>query len=285
MENYRFQLLSVKGDIKNQRVLLKFSSDVDEETATDDNIYLMSRTAKAVVPVSIVVERCFIYMNLLKWAAPNEEYSLVVGTGLQNLVGESFESTPPVVFTFKSAITSDVKILYPVNHMGLSDVALKWKEINKDSSGYVGSFYIEIATENAFYNVVYKTTVDNSAEKTNDNVYSIILSELTEDKQYYVRIRAEKDGEYGSWSEVVTFSKKQDTQETIPDVDEDSTGPTIIDYTKPVQQQTTVIEKTPVINYDGELIYDDELPESFEFTSTVELDVSNVKVSVKRKVI
>ena len=285
MENYRFQLLSVKGDIKNQRVILKFSSDVDEETATADNVYLMNRTAKAVVPVNIVVNRCFVYLELLKWAVPKEEYSLVIGSGLQNIVEESFEATPPVVFTFESKITSDVKILYPVNHMDLTEVALKWKEINSDKDAeYVGSFYVEIALENAFYNIVYKTTVDKSTEISADNIYSVILTELTEDKQYYVRIRAEKDGEYGAWSDTVTFSKNKDTQQSIPEVSEDAEGPTIIDYTKPVTQ-TTVIEKTPVMKYSGELIYDDELPTSFEFTSTTELDISNVQVSVKRKVI
>lgn len=285
MENYRFQLLSAKGDIKNQRVILKFSSDVDEETATADNIYLMNRTAKAVVPVNIVVNRCFVYLELLKWAVPKEEYSLVIGSGLQNIVEESFEATPPVVFTFESKITSDVKILYPVNHMDLTEVALKWKEINSDKDAeYVGSFYIEIALENAFYNIVYKTTVDKSTEISADNIYSVILTELTEDKQYYVRIRAEKDGEYGAWSDTITFSKNKDTQQSIPEVSEDAEGPTIIDYTKPVAQ-TTVIEKTPVMKYSGELIYDDELPTSFEFTSTAELDISNVQVSVKRKVI
>ncbi len=285
METYRFQLLSVKGDIKKQSVLLKFSSDVDEETATADNIYLMNRKAKAIVPVNIVVNRCFVYLELLKWAAPNEEYSLVVGSGLQNIVEESFEATPPVVFTFASAVTSDIKILYPVNHMDLTEVALKWKEINTaEEPTYVGSFYIEVALENAFYNIVYKTTIDKSSEMSDDNIYSVVLTELTEDKQYYIRIRAEKDGEYGAWSDIVTFSKNKDTQQTIPDVSEDAEGPIIVDYTKPAPQET-VIEKTPVINYSGELIYDDELPESFEFVSTTELDISNVKVSIKRKVI
>jgi biopolymer transport protein ExbD len=131
-----------------------------------------------------------------EWPQPNIEYIISI-QNLTNVLGDALVSGVRRKIIFVSSITSKVQITYPAFNEVITDLKLKWQETAVDpNQPLVNSYYIEISTEANFYNIVKKTEVQDRTE--------IDLTDVTK-KQYYVRVRAQKDGEYGSWSDVVTF--------------------------------------------------------------------------------
>ena len=84
------------------------------------------------------------------------------------------------------------------------------------------SFYLEVSQEANFYNINYKTLVTNQHE---------IELPVLKAGQYYVRCRAQKDDQYGFWSETITFliDKTPAKPEAIFDSEDDLDEPIFVD--------------------------------------------------------
>lgn len=285
----RFQLLNMETSLKKRSIHLIFSLDIDEDSVVD-NIYLMKISPRAVVPCSLVTDGRSIDVQLQEWPVPNTDYSLVVEPGkILSITGDVLENFLPITLTFKSEVTSDVKILSPSNFDTVDgELSVTWQEIGNQPTQH---YYLEAATDKTFNDLIVHEKIDKSAESNAKNCYSATLPELKEAGQYYLRIRSEDDNGYGSWSDIVTVViPKEKTVVPNPQPEEKPRPelPEIVDYTKMESgtvEPGTVTEKQTLLT-PKQVAINDALPESFEihFANTISMDEHTV-VKVERRTI
>lgn len=190
------RILAVDPNMQQRKVVIELNFDVDAESITDSSIELYGKAERNRVEyVSEIIGKTIV-LTLTSWPIPNFEYVIAI-QNLKNVMGEELASGMRRKLIFKSSICSTVQILYPAYGEVITDLKASWKEVLADKTHeIVGSFLIEVSKENTFY------TLERHSEVTGS--HEINLQDLP-DGQYYLRVRAQKDGELGTWSEVVTF--------------------------------------------------------------------------------
>ena len=296
MAEFIFCVQAITPDLYNQCVDIRLSAEPDEDTVNEGNIFLMhtgDNNDKSIAPFDIEIDDRIIRLHLREWAVPNDRYVLIVQKGIKNLMGDmELETSILREVFFRSDVTSDVLILSPADYEEISGALnVKWEETARKLSDLVGSFYLEVARENAFYNVVCSTFISRTAaKKDKKGIYSIPLKEIADPGQYFVRVRSErkKNGDYGKWSNVATFVIKS-TEEPVPsspkgietesqssqneEKKNDPEGPEIIDFSS---------EPT---DYNDLLKYEktyDEIPNGFSITFPGEIDITDAVITVER---
>lgn len=216
-----FRILAIEADIKKKSITIECNFDIDPETLSE--IELLDRNTRNTVGLRSEVKGKVISLVLTDWPSPNSEYIISIQK-LKTVLGDELASGIRRKIIFKSSICSTVKVTYPAYDEVITDLKAAWIESVPDASlSKVDSFYVEISTEIGFHNIRKKLEIVGRSE--------LDLTELP-DGQYYIRVRAQKDGEYGTWSEVVTFVvgdspakpgpifDPQDPSDEQPDIDD-----------------------------------------------------------------
>lgn len=284
MAEYVAQLLSAVSDLKKKSIELLFSLDVDEDTVTGDTIYLLHHKTQAMIPLSYEVDEKKIIVTVKNDIRPNEKYFLSITNELKTITGDSFEPVKGLTVTFNGDVVSDVEIVSPKDFEVIEgDVFIKWHESGEKLEHM---YELEIASDNAFGDVVYHTTVPSTNE-----IAQYKVPAFKEYGQYYVRIRAVSSEDNGSWSRVATFTfKDPDTDKKVPNPQPEP-EPTIVDHvSEPKKEEPEEIPDPtlPVLpKYTGEsfIKYDEETPTVFTLDFDQAIDVTDAVVTVKRKAI
>jgi hypothetical protein len=258
-----FNVLSISTSLLEKKVSIEFSLDVNEDTVTLDSLVLVEKATSTIVNTRILVDRNVVQLELVDWPIPNTEYLIKVQKGIASIVDDELPDSLQRNVIFESEITSVVEVLSPADYQELTELSVSWKETQiRTSENLVHSYYLEIATENAFYNVLRKTEVHNAD--------SITLAGLP-NGQYYLRIRVQKDGQYGQWSDIVTFvvNGESSTPGPVYDDGEEDDGP--------IFEDELVVLSVPV---------NGETPKSFLIEFDEELDVDSIQdiVIIRRSI-
>lgn len=281
----RFQLLSIKPSLKDKLIHLTFSLDVDEESVVD-NIYLMQEKPRKIVPCKILVDGRIIDVKLNDWPVPNIQYSLVIEPGkILSITEDKLEHLLPAHVEFKSEVTSEIKIVSPSNFEEITDeLKVRWKEIGVNPTL---RYYIEISTENTFYNIVFNTVIDKTIQPCAENEYTVKLPSIKTPGQYFIRIRAENEHEYGRWSKIVSVvlpKEKPIVPNPQPEDKEKPKGPEILDLTKETEKETpSLLEKPSIVKTEKHVVYEDDLPSSLDISFTVPVSIEEVAVRIERR--
>ena len=283
---HKFQLLSVKPSMKDKKIQLVFSLDIDEDSVTD-NIYLMQEKPRIHIPCDITVNKRTVTLALTQWPTPNVTYSLIIEPGkILSITEDKLIDFLPIKVEFKSEILTDVKILSPKNFEEVTDtLTITWQEIGPSPTR---KYYVEVATENIFENLIEVAVVDKAITPDADNKYSVTFKALKKEGQYYVRVRPQNDKTYGRWSETVTFvlpKVKTTVPNPQPEEKEKPKRPEIIDLTKPSTPPQKVPEEKPsIIKTPKLVVYDEYTPKEFkiEFSEEVQVDEETTKVKIER---
>lgn len=258
-----FSVLRISTNLMEKKVFIEFSLDVNRDTATLDTLVLADKATSKLIDTRIHVNRNIVELELANWPIPNTEYMIKVQKGITSIVDDELPDSLQRNVVFKSEITSVVEVQSPADHEEIDELFISWKETQvRPSENLVRSYYLEIATNNVFYDIVKKTEVHDKD--------SITLSSLP-DGQYYLRVRAQKDGQYGRWSDVVTFIVNRENKEPghIDDAIEDDDGPVFEEELK-----------TITIPVNG------ETPESFLLEFDEEIDPDSIQdiIVIRRSV-
>lgn len=223
-----FRILAIDADIKKKSVTIECNFDVDPESIAE--IGLLDKLSRNDVDFRSEVKGKVVSLVLTDWPSPNSEYVISIQK-LKTMFGDELASGVRRKIIFKSSICSTVRITYPAYDEVITDLRAAWTEILADPShASVDSHYVEISTEIGFHNIRKKVEIVGRTE--------LDLTELP-NGQYYIRVRAQKDGEYGTWSEVITFVvgdspakpgpifDPQDPSDELPDFDNDIYAPAI----------------------------------------------------------
>jgi hypothetical protein len=244
----RFDLLGINASLKDKKVYIECTLNADETTVTSDTITLALRESNRILNYDLAVNGSVIELDLKDWPVPNIEYILVVQTGIKSITGEPLSAALKRMITFPSEITSTIVITSPSDHEEIHALNLAWSEkLAEENIKPVNSYYIEVAQENAFYNIIKATHV---YEKRQINLVDI------SEGQYYLRIRAQNDDEYGRWSETITFLYKAASNAPAPNKPEEDPiyGEELVVVTAPGNGETPnsfLIEFDEILDTDG----------------------------------
>ena len=278
MAEYIFCVQSINTSLNDQTITINCSLDVDEETVTSSSIFVVSKITKAILPIDIEVNKKKIILKILDDVVLESEYALTIQNSIKSIVGDQLNSSVQRTVIFKSTITSTINVIKPVNFEKIDgSVLVKWKEIGKNPTN---CYYYEISTENTFYNIFCKGTVDKTNEISEDSLYSLELSDVLENGQYYIRIRAIDGSMYGVWSDPITFTVGEKIQESpLPVEDNPPELPEILDFTDEKAAAETIRQFFEA----QRLFFDEETPESFVIKCSSPIVQEDLQIIVERK--
>ena len=174
-----FTLVSINTIAADKRIDLLFNFDVDTSSIQGDSIILSEKDNDNHIPFSINAKNDRVSLVLKEWPQPNIVYNIILNTNFKNIVGQTLRSSIRRKITFKSEVTSKVAITEPHNFEVVQDIVFKVVETltqdkivnDKDElvdNKPINQYYLEIATENVFYNVLYKLNITNDSSVTYD---------------------------------------------------------------------------------------------------------------------
>lgn len=289
MERF-FQINSIEASLKEQSLFITLNADVDEATVNDDNLILMNKASRAMIPFDISIDRKVIQLKLKRWAEPNSEYILIVEAGIKSLVGIELESSISRKIIFKSEILNGVRILNPINFESMTDIEelkVRWEEtLPPRKKKKYKRYRIEISKDQAFINQAIETYVDVDGEN-----YEMVFNEFSLG-QFFIRMRVEDNDQYGPWSEVISFTIKSSKQLKDPTILENEPEterpelPTIVDYTKQIKEKDEREKNpppSPLIKVEPEQLIFNELPQYLTFICSGQVDDTDAIVEVWRE--
>lgn len=189
-----FNLSQVKQDAVNKEIHLVFNFDVDKDSIEADTFSIVSVEGAHIDFTYDVVDEV-VYIKLKEWPAPNAVYYITIKATVQSISGQQLKNALRYNLTFESHITSLVTIKSPYNFQQIDNL-----EFELEDTENINVYYVEIAKENRFYNLVYNSVVSK-------NNVALVISDM-QPGQYYIRARVVESGEYGKWSNVITFIYK-----------------------------------------------------------------------------
>lgn len=235
---HEFALLGVKTNLREKKIEVLFNQDVRENKELKIELFERSSKTPVIFDYELLDEK--IIITLRDWAIVNSKYILGI-QGVTSITEEKLISNIKKVISFESGIVSRVIIKSPSDFEEVEALLIKLDEITTNelnptttesvdgihgNDEKVGSYYVEVSTDNAF--------IDKQIE-TMFHKEQIKLS-LDKPGQYYLRARVQLELEngditYGEWSETTTFIYKyieldngniiDENPNHVPDIDND----------------------------------------------------------------
>lgn len=271
MAYIKFCVIAVETVLKDQSVYVTFNKEVDADSLNYQNIILAlnSSTASPLASYDITLGDDLKTLKLHFTDAPivNQPYILVLQDKISDLEGKTLDKSLFRNVVFKSSITTDITLNSPANFEVISAQTFSWQE-NGDNP--VNSFRLQISTDTGFLNNALDTIIKGQT--------SVTLSVPLKSGQYYYRIRAEQDDEFGVWSEIRTFLVQESDEYKEETVSEDSSVTTedevtIEDLVGDIRSNVITVEEMPLSGV---------TPTSFSFLFSEDIDPADIKISVVR---
>lgn len=272
MAYIKFCILTVETSLKDQSIYLTFNKEVDQTTLSYSNIVLALNSTH-IAPLAtydIVLGDDLKTLQLKFKDAPavNQPYILMIQENIKDLEGNTLDKSLLRYLEFKSNVTSDVVPRSPSNFEIIEEQKFAWDEIGDN---LVNVFRLQVATDTGFCNIVTDIIIKDQT--------SITLGTPLKAGQYFYRIRAEVDDNFGPWSEPRTFLVQQDKEYQEQDVSDDSTidndkdDVVVEDLVNDVKGERLVVEDSPKSG---------STPKSFLFLFSEDIDPNSLQVSVVR---
>ena len=195
-----FSIISTKTNLIKKEIVIETNKILNSNTINETKIELIERKTKAQASFDRRVEGNNLILTLKDWALPNSIYILFI-EDLKNILNESINTHYSRKIIFNSCITDTVEITSPSMYEEIEKLYIAFNKTNVGEDQIEKAIYVEISTDNEFYNIVKQSVVFNK-----DN---ITLSAIN-NGQYYVRARIQshiedKDFQYGEWSKTISF--------------------------------------------------------------------------------
>lgn len=273
MAYIKFCVVAVETDLKEQSIFVHFNKQVDTDFVNEQNITVALRD-NSVATLSYFDlftsdDLKAITIKFRSTPVVNSDYVLVIQNTLQDLEGNKLDKSLFRSIIFKSTVTSSINLVSPANFEIIKDKKFIWDEIGDN---LINSFRIQISTDTGFHNVVIDSTVVGQTD--------ITFGKELNHGQYYYRVRAEEDDNYGTWSEIRTFLIQEETEyeeKTIGDTDSvtqtDSSEPTFENLVEEENTGSLSLIEGPKSGV---------TPSSFNFLFSEDIDISNASVSIVR---
>lgn len=194
-------IVAIETRYADKQIILNTSFDVDPSSVNEETIKIFSKANNVDVDLLFNTVGKDIIITVNENIVPNTDY-IIRATGIKNVLGETMKAGIRRKIVFKSSVREIPVIVSPSNYEEITDLKVTLKAILEDKEYEVlenKSYFIQIARDVAFIDIVLEST---------SNEASVKLKDLRAG-QYYIRARIESyvnnEKEYGKWSEVSTF--------------------------------------------------------------------------------
>lgn len=201
-----FALVDMAVNPIEKQIKLFFTGNVDPDTINSDTIAMVHAESQKIYRLKYRTSKKTVIITVLDEVEPNEEYRLDINKTIKDIIGEHLQSSLIRHVYFNSKIYSNVRIISPANHELVDGSFIcEWQEILRDKRRKpVLEYRLQISENKTFDPCEIDTVILNKQR--------ISFPKLKNAKQYYIRIRVEKDKEYGKWSDIATFTYDGDTR-------------------------------------------------------------------------
>ena len=190
----QFDVLSIEAIAGTKEIIITTNKDIDENNYENIVINIFQRTNKSPVLFDYEIKNEVLKITLKDWPTPNLDYILGI-EGIKSITNDELSSIKRRI-RFDSNVTSQVKIISPAMFEEVKSLTVELKETADKEEDIINSYYIEIAKDNAFYDLVNKTTI-------NKNEVTLYLKE---NGQYFIRARVQADeNNYSEWAPMISF--------------------------------------------------------------------------------
>lgn len=213
-----FSVIAIDPNYAEKKVVINTSFDIDPDSVDERTIQLFSKANRCDANIDFEVKDKTITVLVKEDIVPNTNYIIKI-TGIKTILGDVLSTGVRRTITFKSMVREIPYIISPSDYEEIVDLKVTLKAILEDEefeSLEDKSYFIQIAEDVAFINVVLETRINES---------TVNLKNL-KTGQYYIRARVEAFNEgnkdFGKWSETVSFiSLNKAVEEECPDDSED----------------------------------------------------------------
>ena len=213
-----FSFTSITTSAIDKSIIVFMTAEVEPQSVSTDSIRLLDCSTNHFVLITYEFVKDKIIITLPTYPIPNSRYKLCI-QGIEDIVGNKLERGIEYELQFASCVKSNATVVSPVHGEKISTISVELAEsLNPGVAAtepLVGSYYIEIATDNLFYNIIFTSNLIGENK--------IILKDL-HNGQYYLRARVQNDGDYSLWSDVITFVFEQRESTQLPGDDNASNG-------------------------------------------------------------
>jgi hypothetical protein len=190
-----FAIIGIEPITKDKQIIITANKAINENIKDSIIIQVYERQTKADLLFDYEVQYEKLIITLKDWPIPNTDYILGV-SGILSVTDEELTSNVKTRFKFNSDVLTTAKILSPAMFEEVKSLDIKLLEVSEKPEDLINQYYIEVATDNAFYNVTNKTTIC----KDNATLY------VKEEGQYFIRARVQRDdSNYSEWSTIISF--------------------------------------------------------------------------------
>lgn len=218
-------IVNVEPCYCESKITVTTNFDIDPASVHDGTVQLFSKHDETNVNIELSVDRKNITIHVKSEIVPNTDYILRVFK-IKGLLGEDLTAGIRRKVIFTSEIKDTPSILSPSNFEEVKNLKVTLatsKEGNASKQLEDKLYYIQIATDVAFYDIVMET----KTEKNETDLKDLPAG------QYYIRARIEKsytdNRDFGKWSETVTFISLNFGLNN-PEEEPDDTEPEYIEY-------------------------------------------------------
>lgn len=239
-----FSLITIDTLLLERKIVITTNMDLDKNKIDQAVIEVYERQTKTPLIFNYEFANKKLIINLLDWPIPNSEYIIGV-KNIHSVTGETLENIKRRI-AFPSGVISKAKLLSPSMFEKVKSLDVKIDEIADDAKDLVGSYFIEVSTDNAFINNVISTFTTSKE----------ITLEPKSIGQYYIRIRPEirnnnTVSDYGVWSETITFIYKEVKTDVPPEMDNEYL-PDYEDETDNEDDPIVILDDFEIINHPGQ---------------------------------
>lgn len=208
-----FSITAIEVNNFNETIVVTTGFDIDPNTVNGDTVRLFSKADKTDVVLDFEVKDKVFTIYPKNKIVQNSEYVLRI-TGVKNILGMDLNSGVRRTISFTSAIKEVPSIISPADYEELVDLKVALKAIIEDKESddmNNKSFFIQIASDVAFINIILETFTDKSVT----DLKNLPMG------QYYIRARVESTDrkEKGKWSDIITFISINNNTIDTPDDD------------------------------------------------------------------
>lgn len=190
-----FSVTEIFTDLYKKEIAVHFSFDLLSTTIHSKSIKLVNNTDGSVIPLKYSINKSCILLTLVEDPVPDAEYILFINKEVQSITGTFLQTQYIRHIVFKSKFKQTVDIVKPANLEEVTIPKIVWKENYVEEP--VLRYRLQISDTNEFFNLLVNTLITDQQE--------IIISNLIEPNQYFVRVRVEREKEYGVWSDIISF--------------------------------------------------------------------------------
>ena len=203
-----FSIISIDTVIQKKQITIEANKAINNMNDEDIIIQVYERETKTPMLFDHSIDFDKLIITLKEWPIPNTDYIIGV-TGITSVTGDELDSNIKKRVRFDSKVLSKVKIASPAMFEEAKALNVKLTEVYERPEDIINKFYIEVSSDNAFFDVTNRTTIDKD---------TVTLS-LKQNGQYYIRARVQSDDtNFSVWSSTISFIYGSKENSNVPPV-------------------------------------------------------------------